>query len=236
MSDRPRKSDFVKVLKDVIEDRSAGGEPLDSDATLEAVADRMGVLLVRSSFVPEVVAGPFPAPDGFHFPLVSPRRATARRKATLIAQLQAKRPEARRMAVELLGRSMEDPLVVDAIRATSTDDPDPYVRGECLILLGLLTADSADTLLAGARRLVDEAPLVKSGRWASDMAREGAAEGIFGALLGAVRAQRQDLATELRALSESLDMRVTSHHSSLPARQRASLLKLLDEWVGSAAS
>lgn len=234
MGGPPRKADFVKALRDVVAERASRGETHESDAIVDAVADRLGVGLVRSALEPQGVAGPFSAPDGFHYPLVLPRRATARRKATLIAQLRAKRPEARRMAVVFLGRSMEDPLVVAAIRAASTTDPDPYVRGECLVLLGLLTADSVDTLLAGARRLVREVSLVKAGTRASDVAREGAAQGIFGALLGAVRVQRRDLAAELRAMALSLDTRMTSDHSTLPARQRASLLGLIDDWVGSA--
>lgn len=234
VSERPRKADFVKALQDVVAERASRGETYDPDATLDAAADRMGVRLMRSTFEPQGVAGPFPAPDGFHYPLVLPRRATARRKATLISQLEVKRPEARRMAVAFLGRSMEDPLVVAAIWAASVDDPDPYVRGECLTLLGLSTAEAPDTLLAGARHLVGELPLVNAGTRASDLARDGAARGIFGALLGAVRAQRHDLAAELRALTLSLATAMTSDHSTLPARQRASLLKVIDEWVGSA--
>jgi hypothetical protein len=135
------------------------------------------------------------------------------------------------MAVELLGRSMEDALVVGGLRSASANDPDPYVRGSCLVLLGLATTEAADSLLAGARRLVGELPLVRAGTRAFDVAREGAAQGIFGALLGALRAQRHELGAEPRGLAESLDTRMTTDHSTLPARQRASLLKLIDAWT-----
>lgn len=222
-----RKADFIEALKGAVEEHAARGKPLDDDGVLEQVGRKMGVGLVRSTFEPERVPAPFPEPDGFLYPLVPPRRMTARRRDTLISQLTAKRPETRRMAVLLLGRLLDDATVVAALRSASQEDLDPYVRGQSLMCLGLTTTEAVEPQLAAAQRLAQQAFETKPGTRAKDLAREGAAYGILGALLAAARDGRRDLAPLLQLLAESLDSRLTSDHSNAPFRQRQALLDLI---------
>ena len=137
------------------------------------------------------------------------------------------RPETRRMAVMFLGRALDDSTALAAIRLASEGDLDPYVRGECLMCLGLVATEVVEFLVAGAEQLVDEASKAKADTFANDLAREGASYGILGALLAATRDGRSDIAARLRSLAESLDPRPTVDHSNLPSRQRRALLDLI---------
>lgn len=229
MTGSDRKREFIDALRGVVEEKGAQEEPLSVDEVIASVSDRMGTTIRRSTFEPAQVAAPFPAPDGFHYPIVPPRPPTARQRAALIAKLAAPRPETRRMAVELLGRTMDDPLVRDAIRTASTEDPDPVVRGSSLLCLGLAGFDP-EGLIAGARRLIREAPEEKRGTRASDMAWDGAGEGVLGALLAAVGSRRRDLAEPIRGLAELLDPRQAADFSNAPLRRRNSLLKVITEF------
>ena len=142
---RQRTDEFVEALRGAVDERAALGLPLDPEGLLDDVGLRTNTVLVRSTFQPERVHAPFPQPDGFIYPLVPPRRMTARRRDTLIAQLGAKRPETRRMAVMFLGRALDDSTALAAIRLASEGDPDPYVRGECLMCLGLAGTDVVES-------------------------------------------------------------------------------------------
>lgn len=221
--------EFVEALRNVVEERAARGESLDPEGLLVEIGGRMGGALVRSTFEPERVPAPFPEPDGFIYPLVPPRRMTDRRRDTLMSQLEAKRPETRRMAVMFLGRALDDVVVLAALRATSQEDPDPFVRGESLMCLGLAGSVAVEPLLAGAQRLAQGVSETEPGTQSNDLAREGTAYGILGTLLAATRGGRRDMAPALRALAESLDPRPTSDHSNLPFRQRRVLLELVDD-------
>ena len=220
------KGEIVQALQDVVARRAAEDEALDVDAILDDMGRELGTVFVRSTYEPERVASPFAAPDGFHFPWVRPRRMTRRRRDTLIAQLAgAGRREDRRLAVSFLGSALDDPEAVAALRAASRDDPDPYVRGESLMCLGLSGAEPVENLVDGAQRLVREASQMKTGTTAYDVAREGAAYAIMGALLAATREGRADLAEGLAVAAGSLGTQMTVDHSSLPARQRRALLR-----------
>lgn len=221
------KREFIEALKGAIEERAAGDGARDADAVLDDVGTRMGVTLVRSTYEPPHVPAPIPEPDGFIYPIVPLRRMTARRRTTLISQLEAKRPETRRMAVAFLGRMLDDPVALDALKAASLGDPDPCVRGESMMCLGLATSGTVDAILDSALQLAREAIQVPAGTKGFDIARQGAAYGILGALLAAFRDARPGVAPILRSSVESLDPRPTSGHSNLPLRQRRSLLTLI---------
>jgi hypothetical protein len=222
-----RKGKFIETLKHVVEGRAGRGASLDPDELLVEVGARMGTVLVRSTFEHERVSAPFPQPDGFMYPPVPPRRMTARRRDTLVSQLGAKRAETRRLAVHSLGRALDDATVVAALRTASQEDPDPYVRGESLMCLGLTDSEAVEPLLADALRLASDVSETDPGTPSNDLAREGAAYGVLGALLAATRDGRRDLAPVLRSLAESLDPRPTVDHSNLPSRQRRVLIELV---------
>ena len=182
---------------------------------------------MRITFERQHIMAPFPEPDGFVFPLVPPRRPTARRRTTLLEQLGAPRPEKRRMAVMILGGLMDDPAVSDAIRASSSEDPDPYVRGLALMCLGVATSESVESLIVGAQRLVAEAPAEKRGSRASDLAWEAAGYGILGAVSAAVRTGRTDMAGELRRITELLDATPSSDWRDSPGRRQSAVMLIL---------
>lgn len=229
-STRPhRKREFLATFKNVVAERNESGVEFSLADAIDEVGRRMGAGLVVELISDEPqVPGPFPAPDGFHYPELPPRRLSARRRDSLLVKLQAKRPETRRTTVELLGAALDDPLVLDAIRTASDADPDPWVRGRCLVCLGLAATDPVESLVAKARRLVGEASMLPYGNWLWDLAQEGAADGVLGALVAAVGAGRADMAADVRPLAEALDRRPASDQTDRSARKRLALLAALD--------
>lgn len=224
----PSKADFIRALTGAVERRGEAGLPLDPDAVLDDVGRDLGVVLVSATFEQERVAAPFPEPPGFIFPRKRPRRMTARRRDTLVAQLATgKRAETRRSAVLMLGSSLGDPAVIEALRAAASGDRDPYVRGEALMCLGLAGTEPAAWVLAAAEALAAEAASLPRSSDAYDLAREAEAYGLLGAVVAATRDGRGDLAAALRSATESIGTEMTLDHSTLPARQRRELLALI---------
>ena len=216
-----RRHQFVEALRSAVAERAERGEPFDEDAVLDAVGQRMGAILVRSTYEPPRVPAPFPEPDGFMYPRARPRRMTAPRRDRLIGQLrEGKRPETRNAAAFSLGGALDDPVVISALRTASRDDPSILVRGDCLLNLGLSGSESPDSLLAAAQRLVADAETPRPrGHW--DHA--GVAAAILGALVGASRDGRQDMVGPLRLAAGSID-----GGDQWRARMKRSLLYQID--------
>jgi hypothetical protein len=227
---RKRKRLFVRGLEEVLTEQAAAGEPFDPDRATDALAARIGGVRLRPEH--DDVPLPFAKPSGFVTPHVPPGPLTARRRATLLDQINAKRPELRRAAVSLLGAKLDDPRISDAIRTASVEDADPYVRGLALMCLGVQTNDSAESLVAGAERLIEEAPLVKPHTRASDLAWEAAAYGILGAAAAAVRARRFEMAGVLRRLTDLLDPSPSFDGSDAPGRRRSALMSIVHDLEG----
>jgi hypothetical protein len=196
-----------------VAEQTADGRQLDPERVTDAFAARVGGhrIVVEPHYLPL----PFEAPDGFLVPRVPRRRPTAGKQATLLERLTAKRPESRRLAVMSLGAFMDDPAISESIQMSSVDDPDAYVRGLALMCLGVTTSDSVESLMAGAQRLLAEAPGATGAWWASNLAWEAASYGLLGAVAAAVRARRPETAGTLRDLTDALDPRESTRRDAL---------------------
>lgn len=217
MARAERQRQLIEALKAVVAEQTADGRQLDPERVTDEFAARVGGhrIVVEPHYVPL----PFEAPDGFLIPRVPHRRPTAGKQATLLERLTAKRPESRRLAVMSLGALMDDPAISGSIQLSSVHDPDAYVRGLALMCLGVTTSDSVESLMAGAQRLVAEAPEATGVWWASDLAWEAASYGLLGVVAAAVRARRPEMVGRLRDLTGALDPR--------ESRRRDALLKIL---------